>query len=153
VPAQASSGAAPWRLRRAQRRLHQRGHAVLHLPAARREKVRQQQAVRVGAGLHQAGHARGQGHRLAGPGAGNHQQRVVAMFGGRALLVVQRGERVARRSAGGGGQHGRHPVSILDESPVGDRTAPRRRTGLLAVGLGLHYPGALRCGRPKAFSG
>ena len=83
--------------------------AALHFLRRAARKRQQQDALRIGPREHQARHTRGQRHRLASAGAGNHEQGpgrgwgfAQAMFDGLTLLRIQRGEGV------GAGESRRH---------------------------------------------
>ncbi len=144
--ADAVEGAGP---RQAGRRLAaaQSEHAVQHAAGAVRHlaggapRERQQQdALRIGAALDQPRHPVRQRVGLAGPGAGNHQQRPrhailrtdVVLDGG-TLLAVQAGIRVIRGDRDGNYGHGMHPNwkgIILYIRPVVER---KQNPGILRI--------------------
>ncbi len=95
----AVEGAAPGQRRRrragrqAQRLVQQAADAARHLAGGAAREGHQQRALRIGAVEHLLGHARGQGHGLAGAGTGDHQQRPAAVQRGLALIGIQFGKR------------------------------------------------------------
>ena len=77
--------------------------AALHLQRRTAREGEQQDALRVHAIEHPPRDARRQGHRLAGAGAGDHQQRFIAVLDSGALLVVE-----GREGVGGWRENGGH---------------------------------------------